>query len=984
MNVFFYGLSFMSIKNKYVGQPIFLKKIVDEFRRNHNDCFYLYRENITDLNIFDELKIEALQLPLKSHVETPFTEYKRFSKDEIEEIVEFDDRKTRRIHQVDKSHIYKHNVLRILENLKIYDEQYGIDMFIVWGAGYIPKTISYYAKKHQKKLIVMENGYFRPYTLMIDANGVNAENSVPRERAFYEQYPIEQDKYIKYLNRPYFAKVDDELSLLYKEGTVIQENDITTSEAKLNLEMSDYVFVPFQLETDSQIISHSAYIKEMKELVLYVLTAVLQYNQIHKKNIKIVFKAHPFFKNDGAALQLGAIKKICETYKEHCYFVSNGNTTDFIRDSKMVITINSTVGIEALKQYKNVITLGDAFYNIEGIVKHVTPTELIKDFERLIERKVHKELIMKFLYYLRFDYFAEIFYPDACQESVKQLVGKMLQINGMDIAIEEPQEINRSDHLDVHVKEIRFTKIGNMLLKFTYSKNDLNTPFNVYLRNEKLAIFHKLKPKDMTIHDEVELEYTVTTKQIFYQHPKFDQGVWEFVLVKDGENEATVLQWQQERVDLKKLTINGVLYNITVHHSFMTVEKNESRKEIAKSSIKDELEWQQFKGDYLLLEQPQVEPFSNYKLNVLYMPWIDRSTNGLIDIIEKRTDLNFIPFRFFIDVNEHKERTKVIAYTRENKNRIKAEMKNYLRTHFIDVDAVVVTLDWIAPIHLFIEVCKELELKTILIPHESVFAKREMYYVDYITGINRPVTDYVLAWGDLQKDIFSSRGYEREKIINIGSPKFDVYKDYQPFVAKQEYFEQIGFSVNKKTILFVMQPLDSQYNEKEARQAQHQMIDDLMKIINQNQFQLILRLPPALGEKLLDEPLLAKLAKCPDVYLEGYKDLPLEPMDAISHSDIVVSINSTMLFESALLNTPSLSIKYVEFESFWEKAGIPVAEHFEQLKNTLTHLIETKKHSLSKEGWEWAAKQLSDGGFEFDASVKVERVMDELLCGIVK
>lgn len=76
-----------------------------------------------------------------------------------------------------------------------------------------------------------------------------------------------------------------------------------------------------------------------------------------------------------------------------------------IKESSLVITINSTVGIESLLYYKPVITLGKAFYNIEGIAYHCDNFENLDILiEKALNTPVNQDLINKFLYYLKFHY----------------------------------------------------------------------------------------------------------------------------------------------------------------------------------------------------------------------------------------------------------------------------------------------------------------------------------------------------------------------------------------------------------------------------------------------------------------------------------------------------------------------------------------------------------------------------------------------------
>jgi capsular polysaccharide export protein len=75
-----------------------------------------------------------------------------------------------------------------------------------------------------------------------------------------------------------------------------------------------------------------------------------------------------------------------------------------IEKAGAIITINSSVGIESLLFYKKVITLGSAFYNIEGIVEHAeNKNELENILKNLENYKLDKKLIENFLRYLYYD-----------------------------------------------------------------------------------------------------------------------------------------------------------------------------------------------------------------------------------------------------------------------------------------------------------------------------------------------------------------------------------------------------------------------------------------------------------------------------------------------------------------------------------------------------------------------------------------------------
>lgn len=106
-----------------------------------------------------------------------------------------------------------------------------------------------------------------------------------------------------------------------------------------------FVFIPLQVENDSQIIIYSPRFKKMQDLIDYVEASI-------PGQVKLYFKKHP--KHDPGPLKLPDRAKL----------FTSGTTHDFLAHPgcRYVVTINSTVGIEALTYMKPVIVLGRAFY----------------------------------------------------------------------------------------------------------------------------------------------------------------------------------------------------------------------------------------------------------------------------------------------------------------------------------------------------------------------------------------------------------------------------------------------------------------------------------------------------------------------------------------------------------------------------------------------------------------------------------------------
>lgn len=322
-------------------------------------------------------------------------------------------------------------------------EVINADIIVVWGGfRFNESSIITYAKAKGVRVVIFEYGYFRPYTLTFETMGLNYNNSLPREAKFYlDKYPdtvIDKAQFEQLVSpkSAVFEPIDPAVKLAFptRKKKLSIENvfklknlltkkvrEIRRSDLDLN---QRYIFVPFQVETDSQIIEFSNKIKSMNNLVALVSEAVDLYNKEFEDDLKVIFKPHPVDKSvniDYIVSQLDIYSSSLISFKEE--------TIDLIRNAELVMTINSTVGIEALINGKNVITLGSAFYNIDGLVEHC------EDYDNLhlaINESLRKdqnfELIFKYIKYLREEYFSEIYYEGADLDSVSKLCDRLEQV----------------------------------------------------------------------------------------------------------------------------------------------------------------------------------------------------------------------------------------------------------------------------------------------------------------------------------------------------------------------------------------------------------------------------------------------------------------------------------------------------------------------------------------------------------------------------
>ncbi|MBE1288063.1 MAG: capsular biosynthesis protein [Alteromonadaceae bacterium] len=244
---------------------------------------------------------------------------------------------------------------------------------VLWNGMKQPnKTPVEVARALNIPVFLFENGLL-PNTTVLDPKGVNALNSLPRERTFYEKLPTPDVMFKPRLQQREFHK----FKKLSKQSSVLPKH---------------FIFVPFQVANDTQVICHSPFIHSMEHLYEVLTDALRQLHQSGYSDIHLVMKEHPSWPKSYKAL-----------YDAHpnIIFANNETSQSLIEQSLGVITINSTVGIEAIMLGKPVITLGDACYNIDGIVHHCPNQESLNHaIVEFWQENPNQPLRDKFLYYL--------------------------------------------------------------------------------------------------------------------------------------------------------------------------------------------------------------------------------------------------------------------------------------------------------------------------------------------------------------------------------------------------------------------------------------------------------------------------------------------------------------------------------------------------------------------------------------------------------
>lgn len=354
-----------------------------------------------------------------------------------------------------------YKVLNIIDEI---NNDLKLDLFIMWNHHPFPANlIKLYCEKLNYNTLFFENGYFRPNTITVDSKGINYENSVPRKEKYYlnnnnkikDNYgSINKNIKIKnvnfsnsntFKNKYYrFLFLLKSLNNYYYKFCRFRKNKINfkkkltkfyyknmhkiNKKEKSNLP-SKYIFVPFQVHDDSQIINYSPNINNMRELVDYTYKNIKYFKDKGRlKDTYVIFKEHP--------VDIGRINysKLYKKYNEVPWiiFLKKYNTKKLIKNSRLVITINSTVGIEALQEYKTVITLGQAFYNVRNLVINNKKIDnLSKDIAKALKFSPNEYLVDNFLKYLKFNYNIKGNWKKPTTSNIKFVVNEILKYIGL-------------------------------------------------------------------------------------------------------------------------------------------------------------------------------------------------------------------------------------------------------------------------------------------------------------------------------------------------------------------------------------------------------------------------------------------------------------------------------------------------------------------------------------------------------------------------
>ncbi|MCY4130021.1 MAG: hypothetical protein OXG15_12380 [Gammaproteobacteria bacterium] len=216
--------------------------------------------------------------------------------------------------------------------------------------------------------------------VQIDARGVNFQSSVPTDIQFYRS--LKEDEFADYRGADYVNE-----HLLNNESSLSGNQD-----GNNELRSKSYVFCPLQVPRDTQVTVFGGWINGIPHL----LDSLDEASRQLPSDIHVRIKEHP-------SSPISFAQRI-ESYDNPKLVLDNEHDVyDQVAHSQGVITINSSVGLEAFLFEKPVITIGKALYSFGEMTTRATDLDSLcdamTDFPNLSWSRLERDRFVKFLFF---------------------------------------------------------------------------------------------------------------------------------------------------------------------------------------------------------------------------------------------------------------------------------------------------------------------------------------------------------------------------------------------------------------------------------------------------------------------------------------------------------------------------------------------------------------------------------------------------------
>ena len=277
------------------------------------------------------------------------------------------------------------------------------------------------AKLRGIRVHVVEEGYIRPDFMTLQEDGVNGNSTLPRDGDWYREQanrlgaipparPVpssfarrlrETGRYTiaSALTRPLYPFYRSHRSagmlseaLGWAVHFLTRQRERRRSAATMAaIGHLPYFALPLQLNSDYQIRVHSPF-RDMCAALRFIIKS---FARSAPPGVNLIVKRHPL--DGGLTSWRRFVRREAQRYgiADRVFYIGDGDISELVARARAVVTVNSTVGTLALNSGVPVAVLGDAIYDIEGIVRREpldtfwadpppVDTELYEAFKRVL------------------------------------------------------------------------------------------------------------------------------------------------------------------------------------------------------------------------------------------------------------------------------------------------------------------------------------------------------------------------------------------------------------------------------------------------------------------------------------------------------------------------------------------------------------------------------------------------------------------------
>ncbi len=242
---------------------------------------------------------------------------------------------------------------------------------------------------------VFEEGYFRPYWITLEREGVNGHSLLPRDpdwfwevgmqlpdygngQAFQSSFKIRAAHDVAYhsagfwnpLFFPRYRSHAQVIAPIEYFGFAFRLPMLRFHKPRDNAVINNLInsatpffLLPLQLGSDAQILDHSRF-EDMAEVIEFVMESFAQHAPI---DARLVIKNHPL--DMGLVNHQKLIGSLSERFdlSGRINYLETGDLEALLNHAQGTVTVNSTVGSLSLGLNCPTITLSDPIYNLPGL-----------------------------------------------------------------------------------------------------------------------------------------------------------------------------------------------------------------------------------------------------------------------------------------------------------------------------------------------------------------------------------------------------------------------------------------------------------------------------------------------------------------------------------------------------------------------------------------------------------------------------------------